>query len=181
MRKLPIFSIGLCALLALALIGSACTAYGESDQKVYWLTGYFAVPCDACGDIAFNIYDHNCCLVGSSTARLVGNTLTNIECDGVACITSGYLDCGEMCIGFRADGHLPEGCFGPRVRLEVEVPPGAFCLDVNTSCDDPPDLFCPYICNPGGVLTFTGGDICGTCDPSDTDMLTWSQVKALFR
>lgn len=131
------------------------------DDKLYWLTGEFRVPCPNPGTIVFNAYKGANDLKGRATAYFDGGGLVDVENDLVVILNGATVDGGELVLSFTVYGWKGGGEFDSNARWELVTPCGGYYLDQHTSCSQEIYLNVPQDAVPSGNVTYTDG--CGGC------------------
>ena len=154
-------------------------------DKIYELSGLFNVPLAGCapGEITFNAYKDDDDLKGSATAMWTGSGLSDIVCDGVACLLDAGLDGDNLLVNFDVFGWKGHGEFDSNISLEIDLGAcGSFMLtNLHASCSQVVYLNVPLDMAGGSNLTLTDG--CGIClleNPVPTEKSTWGAVKSLY-
>jgi hypothetical protein len=170
----------LAPLLVIAVAGAPARG-----AKLYSLDGEFRVPlrCELPVDMTFNVHKGTDDVKGTATATFDGASLSDVTCDERACITSAFVDNGDLVIVWTANGWKGRGEFGSTTTFEWLVSGcDTFSLEQHTSCSEIVYLHLLYLADPMGMVTYTSGD--GDCldeMPSPVASATWAGVKAIYR
>lgn len=177
--------------------GMTCTlvgGYGDclpgspgcpTGDKLFEINGQYRIDVSGCtpSDLVFNVYKKDNELKGTSTATWNGASLTNIVCDGVACLTGAELQGSELVITFDSSGYKDTGEFESDTSWEMLVTgcAGGKTQKIHTSCSQVFTMGTSYPAG-SGEFVFTGG--CGAClsfAPVGTEDASWGGIKAGYR